>query len=114
MKEYLVPIIGGLVLAILSSILTVEYNRGETVAWRESIEQKVNDMKVLLSAIQTNQIEIASLGQWRYYADKDLLDLETRVKNIESNRFSKEDANVETRRLEREIELLWEKVGIND
>lgn len=110
MKDYLAPIVAGLILAILASVLTVEYSRGETVAWRESIEQQVKDMKVLLSAIQTNQIEIASLGQWRYYADKGLLDLEAKIKVIENTRFSREDANVETRRLDREIELLWEKV----
>lgn len=110
MKDFLVPITSALVLGIGVSIMTMKYNEGATIAWRNSIELQISSMKVIMKAVQVNQIELASRGAWMISVDKDIGNVEKRISDIEKSRFTKEDASATTRRLDREIELIWEKL----
>ncbi len=110
MKDFLVPIVVAVVMGLGASFLSIKYNEGETVAWRASIESQLAAMNVIMKAVQTNQLELASRGQWMTYVDRELNDHDGRLVRIESTRFSKEDADVTTKHLEREIELIWKEI----
>ena len=110
MKGFLVPIIVSVVIGAGAVVLTFKYNEGGTVEWRRNIEAQIASMKVIMQAVQANQIELASNRSWQAHVDDDLNDLEDRMSDVERTRFTKADADVTTRMLEREIELLWEKV----
>ena len=110
MRDFLAPIVASVVIGIGAVVMTFKYNEGETVAWRNSIETQISSMKVIMQAVQANQLELAARGSWMVHVDKDISAIELRLNNIEKNRFTKEDADVTTKMLSREIELLWEKV----
>lgn len=110
MKDFLVPMTAALILGAGSSFLTVKYNEGATIEWRLNIEAQIKSMKVIMLAVQTNQLELAARGQWMKFVDKDLSALQERVKDIETTHFKKEDVIIENKRLEREIELLWQRM----
>ena len=110
MRDFLAPIVASVVIGIGAVVMTFKYNEGETVAWRNSIETQIESMKVIMQAVQANQIELAARGSWMVGIDKSINSIESRIGRIETSRFTKEDADSTTRRLDREIELLWEKL----
>lgn len=105
MKDFLVPIVAGVVLGGLTAYTTVKFNEGETKAWRQSVEKQITAMEILLRAVQANQLELASRGQWMVNTDERLDELETDVKSILSSRYSKADADRDVASIIREIQL---------
>ena len=113
MKDFFVPIIAALILGIGASFLTVKYNQGETSAWRSNIEMQIESLKVIMKAVQINQIELAARGQWMKSIEGEMDGIQKRIGVIESNRYTSKMANKHETAILREIDLLRTEVRSN-
>ena len=75
-------------------------------AWRANIESQVAGLKIILTAVHANQIELASRGAWMVHVDDDLVDLNMRLTNIESNRYTAKMADKSEKAILREIDMV--------
>lgn len=105
MKDFLVPIIAGIVLGGLTSYATLKFNEGETRAWRISVEKQISAMEVVLRAVQANQLELASRGQWMLSTEDRLDKLESDMTDMFSSRYTKKDGERDMKSIIREIKL---------
>jgi len=109
-KDFLVPIIIGIILGGLTSLGVVKYNEGETNAWRASQEKRMAGLEIIMQAVQTNQIELAARGTWIIKTEEALADIRLRLNNIEEKRFTTADADIRTQAVLREIDILRKEV----
>ena len=112
MKDFLVPIIAALVIGLSASFLTIKYNQGETVAWRSNIETQIESLKVILQAVQVNQLELAARGQWMKNVENELNIVNRKILTIESNRYTSQMADKHETAILREIDLLRKEVRV--
>tara|TARA_R110000796_G_scaffold148262_7_gene265153 strand:- start:4887 stop:5249 length:363 start_codon:yes stop_codon:yes gene_type:complete len=105
MKDFLVPIIAGVILGGFTAILTVKYNEGETTEWRRNIERQISAMEVIMRAVQVNQIELAARGQWMLSTNKRIDKVETDIIKILSDNYTSQDAKRDSEQLMREINI---------
>ena len=109
-KDFLVPIAAALVIGVGASYSTMRFNEGETQAWRNNVEVQLSSLKVILTAVQGNQLELASRGSWMLNVDKSLDRHGLRLTFIESNRYTREMAAKTEAAILREIDLLRKEV----
>ena len=109
MRDIMIVVIASLLLGIGASFLTNKYNEGETYAWRKSIEAQLEGMKVIMTAVQANQIELATNRGWRRYMEDESEDFSTRLTILEKTAVTQQEIDAAVGRIEREIELLWAK-----
>tara|TARA_R110000772_G_scaffold42318_3_gene98339 strand:- start:1664 stop:2026 length:363 start_codon:yes stop_codon:yes gene_type:complete len=105
MKDFLVPIIAGVILGGFTAILTVKYNEGETTEWRKNIERQISAMEIILRAVQVNQIELAARGQWMQSTNQRMEKVEKDIINILSDNYTLKDAKRDSEQLMREIKI---------
>lgn len=95
MKDILIPILVGVIIGAVASIATNIYlsaeRRGEVEGRFNQLERSVNEMKVIMVAVQTNQIAIASGEVWKNGIEKLIDSMSKQINIMQSDRYTKED-----------------------
>lgn len=110
MKDFMVPIVTALIIGTGASFLTMKFNEGQTMEWRRNIETQIEGMKVIMRAVQTNQIEIASRRVWMDKTDEELKEIRGRLTNLEESRAKVTETEARHKAILREIDLLRKEV----
>tara|TARA_R110000803_G_scaffold73577_1_gene137403 strand:- start:95 stop:472 length:378 start_codon:yes stop_codon:yes gene_type:complete len=109
MKDFIVPIFTSCVVAIIIGafgvVMAFKYKEGGDVEWRKGVERQISSLQVVLTAVQVNQVGIATQGQWMISTDSRLAKIESSVESIAKNVYSKSEMDKQHGQIIREIKL---------
>lgn len=110
-KDIAVPVIASVVVGVSSSYMATSVAVAVLEERVETVQEDINSMQSLVSAVQANQIELAARGAWISRTDAAIEDFQKRISSIENNRYTINDADRDYKTLMREIELrhMYEK-----
>tara|TARA_R110000772_G_scaffold125384_1_gene232056 strand:+ start:3411 stop:3773 length:363 start_codon:yes stop_codon:yes gene_type:complete len=105
MKDFLVPIISGIILGGFVAILTLKYTEGSNEQRFQNLESQMIRLEVIFKAVQTNQVELAARGAWMVSIERRITDNEQRVSHLELSSYKIKDAERDNSSIIREIKL---------
>ena len=103
MKHFFTPIVCAVLLGVGSSFITIKYNQGETTQWRKNIERRFIALEVILSAVQVNQIQLATTRQQHIGTTQRLDKVESDIATLLADNYTNAHAQKDMEVIMREI-----------